>query len=230
MVGRLRANLGTTAGNNAFYRDSWWYNSPGGTLQGVIDSNGDSGVVTTQPASDGSGVYTLGALSTSGTNAVGVTGYTFQASGSPGAVPANPTNGQTITYSGLFGPAGDDYWDPSHGSPFSDPNHILGDLLVQNGGSLTVPLVQLVATGNIFIPSQLLGGAGTFLEVGTPIYNVFGGPANVDPVTYLDFVHNQLAFPTPEPGTFVLAATAALGLAWGAQAPNQEVGRLTANA
>ena len=48
---------------------------------------GDSGVVTTVPASDGSGVYTLGQASDgthgSGTGAVGVTGYTFQAAGSP---------------------------------------------------------------------------------------------------------------------------------------------------
>ena len=49
------ANLGS-AGNNAFYKDSWWYNTAGGTLQGVIDSAGDPGTVTTKPASDGSGV------------------------------------------------------------------------------------------------------------------------------------------------------------------------------
>ena len=42
------ASLGTS-GNNAFYKDSWWYNSAGGTLQGINDSSGDTGTVTTAP-------------------------------------------------------------------------------------------------------------------------------------------------------------------------------------
>jgi PEP-CTERM motif len=205
------ANLLTSAANNAFYRDSWWYNSPTGTLQGVVDSNGDLGTVTANPASDGSGIYTLGSGAT-GTRAVRTTGYTWTPAGDTGAAPANPTNGQTIAYSGLFGPAGADFLDPSPGGPFTDPKHILGDLLVANGGTLTVPLVQLVATGDILIPSQYAGGAGTFLEVGLPTYNVLGGPANVDPTTYLDFPHNQIAFPVPEPGTFVLAGLGIIGL------------------
>jgi len=79
------------AGANAFYRDSWWYNTAAGTLTGIVDSAGDPGVVTTNPAGDGSGVYTMGSFPTSGTNAVGTTGYTFFSSGSPGAVPANGT-------------------------------------------------------------------------------------------------------------------------------------------
>ena len=53
-------NLGNL-GNNAFYNDSWWYSSSTGTLQGAVDNAGDAGTVTTIPASDGSGVYTLGA-------------------------------------------------------------------------------------------------------------------------------------------------------------------------
>ena len=208
-----------TAGNNAFYRDTWWYNSAGGALQGVVDSAGDSGTVTTVPAGDGSGVYTVGFggahNANSGTNALGVTGYTFQPSGSPGAVPANGTNDQTITYSGLFGVTGANYLDPSPGGPFTDPNHILGDLLVANHGTLTVPILQLVAKGDVSFPSTP-GDAGTFLEVGTQIYNVFGGPQSQDAFAYLDFANNRLSLPLPEPGTFVLAGLGAIGvaLAW----------------
>ena len=43
----------------------------------------------------------------------------------------------------------------------------MGDLLVANGGTLTVPLAQVIASGNIAMPSPG-GGAGTFLEVGSP--------------------------------------------------------------
>ena len=140
--------------------------------------------VTTTPASDGSGIYTLGLANNgntgSGTGAVGVTGYTFQASGSPGAVPANAMTGQTITNSGLFGPTGANYLAPSPGNP-NDPNHILGNLLVENGGTLTVPLLQLVAKGDLTFPIHLNAGAGTFLEVGTQIYNVYGGSPIPDP-------------------------------------------------
>lgn len=199
-----------TAGANAFYRDSWWYNSSGGALQGVVDSAGDSGTVTTVPAGDGSGVYTFGAAN-SGTTAVGSTGYTFQASGSPGAVPANGLTGQTITNSGLFGVTGANYLDPSAGGPFTDPNHILGDLLVQNGGTLTVPILQLVAKGNLSFPDAP-GGAGTFLEVGTQIYNLAGGPQTALANASLDFANNKVVF-GPEPGSFVLAAMGAIGLA-----------------
>ena len=63
----------------------------------------------------------------------------------------------------------------------TDPNHVLGNLLVANGGTLTVPLAQIVASGNVAIPSNFAGGAGTFLELGTPIYNVLGGPVGTDP-------------------------------------------------
>jgi len=207
-------SLGNT-GNNAFFRDTWWYNTAGGTLTGINDSNGDTGTVTTTPAGDGSGVYTLGfggaQNAVSGTNAVGQTGYAFQASGSPGAVPANGATGVTITNSGLFGPTGANYLDPSSGAPFSDPNHILGDLLVANGGTLTVPILQLVAKGNLLLPSAA-GGAGTFLEVGTPIYNLAGKSQLLDAGAQLDFANNKIIF-TPEPGSLVLAGLGVIGLA-----------------
>jgi hypothetical protein len=203
-------NLGTV-GNSALYGDSWWYNGAGGTLQGVIDSAGDTGTVTTNPAGDGSGVYTIGAFPNSGTNAVGSTGYVFFPDGTPGAVPANPTTGQTMAYTGLFGPLGANYFDPSAGGPFTDPHYILGDLLVANGGTLTVPLAQIVASGNVRIPSDFAGGAGTFIDFGNGnvIYNVLGGPARVDPGAYLNYGTNTIV---PEPSTLVLAALGAIAL------------------
>lgn len=202
-------NAGMSAnGIKAMYQDSWWYNSStgNGLLQGVVDSAGDPGIVTTNPAGDGSGVYALGPIA-----AVGTTGYTFFPSGAPGIVPANATAGQTMTYSGLFGPTGADFWNPSAGGPFTDPNHILGDLLVANGGSLTVALAQIVSKGNINVPSAINGGAGTFLEMGTPIYNVLGGPVAQDPGAFLDYGNNVIR--SPEPGSIVLAGLGVLGLA-----------------
>ena len=203
----------SSTGMNALYQDSWWYNSPTGTLQGIVDINGDIGTVTTHQASDGSGVYTLGASALSGTNAVGTTGYTFTPAGAAGVGPANATTGQTMTYSGTFGPAGANYLSPSMGGPFTDPSHILGDLLVQNHGTLTVPLAQIVVENvpfvmsAVFMPDQYDNGSGTFLQVGTQVSNIVGGPANVDPGVYLPYVP-----PTPEPSSFVLATIATLGL------------------
>jgi hypothetical protein len=217
-------NAGLTAnGITSLYKDSWWYNSSSGNglLTGVIDSAGDVGPtgpldtppnlppVTTNLSPDGSGVYTMGAFPNSGTNAVGTTGYVFFPSGAPGAVPANPTTGQTMAYSGLFGPTGANFFNASPG----DPNHVLGNLLVANGGTLTVPIAQIIASGNIALPSALNGGAGTFLEAGTPIYNVLGGPANVDPGAFLDYTTNTIHGTIPEPGSLVLAGLGVLGLA-----------------
>ncbi len=62
-------------GFQALYQDSWWY-AGSGALTGVIDSTGDNGTVTTNPAADGSGLYTLGP-----TTNVGTTGYIFQVIG-----------------------------------------------------------------------------------------------------------------------------------------------------
>jgi len=188
------------------YKDSWWYSGGTGTLQGTIDSAGDQGTVTTVPASDGSGVYAQGPGAL-----VGTTGYLFQpeATGIVGGASAN----STMSYTGLFGPLGADFLNPSAGAPFSDPNHILGDLLVANGGTLTVPLAQIITTGNVPIPSAIAGGAGTFIEVGTPTYNVLGGPVGTDPGAFISYATNSIGPVVPEPGTFVLGAMGAVGLA-----------------
>ena len=132
------------------------------------------------------------------------------------------TTGQTITYSGLFGPLGLNYFNPNTSNAIDTSNltgytyaqeHLLGNLLVSNGGVLTVPLAQIVASGNIAIPSQWAGGIGTFLEFGrgrapsnNGTYNVLGGPATTDP-GHLDYATNQIVGGgVPEPSTLILAA------------------------
>ena len=174
----------TGGGTIRLYQDSWWYSGGGGTLLGVNDSAGDTGVVTTVPAADGSGVYAQGPGAL-----VGTTGYLFQpiATGIVGGA----TNNSTMSFTGLFGPFGADYLNPSPGAPFSDSNHILGDLLVQDGGSLTVPLAQIVAAGDIQIPSPV-GPFGTFVSVGQQTYNVDGGPQSIDQGAFLDYATNTI--------------------------------------
>lgn len=181
-------------GQDALYRDSWWYSSGtildpnAGTLYGVINSTGGTGVVTTNPAGDGSGVYTIGP-----TNNVGSTGFVFS---SFGPAPANPVSGQTMSYTGIYGPFGS---NGLTGSPLA------GQFV---NGVLTVPLAQIVASGNISIPSQYDAGAGTFLEVGQTIYNVLGGPVGTDPGAFLDYNSNSIR--APEPAASVMAALGAL--------------------
>jgi uncharacterized protein YjbI with pentapeptide repeats len=163
----------------ALYADSWWYSSASGTLQGYIDSAGDVGTVTTVPAADGSGIYAQGPGAL-----VGTTGYTWQPVGN--GITGGASSGSGMGMTALFGPPGQDFLDPSPGGPFTDPNHRLGDMLVANGGTLTVPLAQIVASGDIRIPSQFNGGLGTFIDVGTPVYNVLGGPVGTDPGAVLN--------------------------------------------
>jgi hypothetical protein len=198
----------TGAAATQLFKDSWWYSSGTGNLQGTVDGSGNQGVVTTVPAGDATGVYAQGPGAL-----VGTTGYlwTPQATGITGGATSNSTMG----FTGLFGPLGADFLNPSPGGPFTDPNHILGDLLVQNGGTLTVPLAQIIVKGNLSIPSPG-GGAGTFLEVGTPIYNVLGGPQSIDPGAILDFTTNTIHPGVPEPGTFALLGMGMIGLllAW----------------
>ena len=194
-----------TSGNGTtqLYKDSWWYAGSTGTLQGIVDAEGNPGVVTTVPASDGSGVYAQGPGAL-----VGQTGYLFspQATGITGGA----TNNSTMVFTGLFGPLGANYLDPSPGGPFTDPHHILGDLLVQNGGVLNVPLAQVIAKGDIAVPSTP-GGAGTFIEIGTPIYNVLGGPQSVDPQAEICFHYNGFVLGCPEPSGWLMGLLAGLG-------------------
>ena len=160
------------------------------------------------PASDGSGIYAQGPGAL-----VGSTGYLFQPEAT--GIAGGATSNSTMSYTGLFGPLGANYLNPSPGGPFTDPDHVLGDLLVQNGGTLTVPLAQIIATavGHIPVPSNFAGGAGTFLEVGTPVYNVLGGSVTTDPLAVLDYTSNTIHPAIPEPGSFVLAAMGVMGLA-----------------
>jgi hypothetical protein len=99
-------------------------------------------------------------------------------------------------YTGLYGPYG--------------TNGLTGSTLAGQfvNGVLTVPLAQIVAGGNIPIPSQYNAGAGTFLEVGQTIYNVLGGPVGTDPGAFLDYNSNTIR--APEPATILLAALGAL--------------------
>lgn len=200
---------GPTAGHlgagsvTQLYKDSWWFNASGGTLQGIIDSSGDSGTLTSKPAADGSGVYTNGTAGVNGTAAVGPLGYTFQAEAT-GIVPANAATGVTMQYTGLFGPLGANALDASP----------LKDQFV--GGFLTVPLAQIIATGNIALPDTFNSGTGTFLSVGQTAYDLSGKPAGTDTALFLNFTSGQIQGPVPEPGTFILAGMGALGLllAW----------------
>ena len=81
------AGFTSAATNTQLFKDSWWYSGTTATLQGVIDSSGDAGTVTTNPATDGSGIFTISnqpgtaATGPGGTAAVGATGYLFHAEG-----------------------------------------------------------------------------------------------------------------------------------------------------
>jgi hypothetical protein len=215
--------LGATTAED-LYTDSWWYSgTASGLLSGIFNSNAKVGTITTNPAADGSGVYAIGQAATNattlfaamGTKGIGTTGYIW-APQATGLVPDSGSGTTMLMGAALYGPLGANFLNPSTGTPL-DPNHILGDMLVANGGTLTVPLAQIVANGNFSIPSQLNGGSGTFIEVGTQTYNVLGGPAGTDPGAMLLASGQSPGLPiltkTPEPGTFVLAGMGAIGLA-----------------
>jgi len=201
----------TAAGTNtSLFKDSWWYNASGGSLQGIIDSSGDSGTMTTNPATDGSGIYTISnspgtsPTGAGGTAAVGVTGYTFAAQAT-GIVPANAVTGQTMQYTGLFGPLG------ANGL---DQPPLAGQFV---GGFLTVPLAQIIVKGNVALPDTYNSGTGTFLSIGNKAYDLSGAPAGTDTTATLNFASNSIVFTTtPEPGTMVLAGLGMVGLlfAW----------------
>ena len=127
---------------------------------GAVDSSGDTGIVTTNPAADGSGTYTLGP-----TNNVGTTGNLFRPIAT-GIVPANGTTDQTMSITAVLGlfPA----------ALLDQPP--LANMFIN--GVLDIPLAQIVATGNIAIPNP----ANTFIAVNNNEYNVVGGNPNIDPV------------------------------------------------
>jgi hypothetical protein len=187
----------------ALYKDSWWYSSGTGTLQGINgflpdQSNDTFGTVTT--VNSGQGVYAQGPGA-----AVGATGYLFQpeATGIVGGV----TTGADMSFTGLFGPLGANVLDQAP----------LASQLVN--GILTVPLAQIITKGDLHIPDNYTAGQGQFLAVGNTPYNLNGTLAGTDPAGgaggTLVFATGQIVF-GPEPGTFVLAGMGALGmlLAW----------------
>jgi MYXO-CTERM domain-containing protein len=199
------AGFTAAATNTQLFKDSWWYSGATATLQGVIDSSGDSGTVTTNPATDGSGIYTISnapgtaATGPGGTAAVGATGYLFQpiATGIVGGT----TSLSTMSYSGLFGPTGANALDAAP----------LAGLF--SGGFLTVPLAQIIASGNVAIPDTYNGGQGQFLSIGQVPYDLAGAKAGTDTPLLLNFATGTITGgTTPEPGTFLLAGMGALGL------------------
>ena len=134
----------------------------------MIDSSGDAGTVTTNPATDGSGIFTISnqpgtaATGPGGTAAVGATGYLFQAQGT--GITGGTSSGTTMGYTGLFGPTGANALDAAP----------LASQFV--GGYLTVPLAQIVAKGDIMLPDIYNGGTGQFLSIGNHAYDLSGGP------------------------------------------------------
>ena len=201
------------------YADSWWYNSAGGLLQGVNDDAGDVGPLT-NPA------WQLGPISN-----VGGTGFTWSPNGTPGVQAgstaldalnspggSNATTGQYMIYSGIYGPNGSNSLTQS----------TLASQFVN--GLLTVPIAQIVTTGDIRIPGtysnaaealQGAPGSGTFIGlIGTGVsngptgngtYNVYGGDPNIDTGFYYNF-SNPRNIVLPEPGTIFLAGIAAVGM------------------
>ncbi len=196
----------------ALFADSWWYNSGTGVLQGENDTAGDVGNLT-DPA------WQLGPI-----KFVGTGGFTWTPAGSSGvqagataagaiASPTgtNATSGQYMMYSGVYGPNG------ANGLTQST----LGSQLLLHG-TLTVPIAQIVTTGDFFIigsysnaggGSPALSGSGTFIgaggsngPTGNGTYNVIGGDPNLDPQVRYSFALGGLLLPTPEPSTLILAA------------------------
>jgi PEP-CTERM motif len=187
-------------GVTELYKDSWWYSSSTGTLQGINgfapDQSADNiGTVTT--VNSGQGVYAQGPGAL-----VGTTGYVFQpeASGITGGGAAVGGVSAMMGYTGIFGPLGANVFDQS---PISSEFV---------GGVLAIPLAQIISKGNVAVPDVYSGGAGQFIALGGTAYNFRGGPATADPGTLtLNFATGSFAF-APEPSTLILAAFGALAL------------------
>lgn len=176
------------------YKDSWWYSSSGangdaaGILDGQVDDIGNTGPITNNAF-------------------VGPTGYVWQpqTDGIQGGVTATPT----MTYTGIYGPL-----TQGSNNQYLDQQPLAGQFV---SGVLTVPLAQIVATGNVVLPFAYAAGQGQFLSVGQNPYDWLGAPAtNPTPTPIvLDFTSNTI-HTVPEPGTIALAGMGALGLvlAW----------------
>lgn len=171
-----------TAGNQALYNSSWWYFGSTGRLMGVNDSTGNTGVVTANPAADGSGVYTVGP-----TNNIGPTGAAWE--------PFFPNSPQTPQPQGMS--AIEAFYGGIGPGSYINQAPFTGQYV---NGVLTVPLAQIVASGDVTIPYQMtnppLNGGQGMLILSQLSYNFLGGSAQVDPHAVIDFstdtIHSQL--------------------------------------
>ncbi len=168
----------SSVGTHALYATSWWYTGSTGQLMGVHDSSGESGVVSTTPAADGSGIYTVGP-----TNNIGPDGVVWQAT--PHSTPSAP--GMSLSEAA--------YGSVGTGVNFLDHSP-LGNQFVN--GVFTAPLAQVVANGNINFAFSLWAPTigGNFIAVGQDAVNFLGGDYTVDPHAILDYntgtIHSQL--------------------------------------
>ena len=114
-----------------------------------------------------------------------------------------------MAYTGLFGPTGANALDAAP---------LAGQFV---GGFLTVPLAQIIASGNIQIPDTYSAPAwppapARSCRLANAVRPV-GRAAGKDTGAFLNFATGTIQFATtPEPGTFILAGMGALGLllAW----------------
>ena len=99
-----------------------------------------------------------------------------------GIVPANATTGQTMQYTGVYGPLGA---NALNAAP-------LASQFV--GGSLTVPLAQIVTKGDINLPDTYAGGTGQFISIGQNTYDLSAAPAGTDSTAFLNYATGQIQY------------------------------------
>jgi hypothetical protein len=183
----------TGSATTQLYKDSWWYSSPTGTLQGINGFTFEAdtfGTVTTVP--NGGFVYAQGPGA-----AVGITGFLWapQGNGITGGGAASGGVSADMSYTGVYGPGGGlDLTSPAFASQFIN-------------GILTLPLAELIIKGDVGIQTSF--ALGEYLSFGQATYDIPN-------VTDLVFANNQLQFATfvrvPEPSSLVLAALGVCGV------------------
>jgi hypothetical protein len=184
---------------NEVYRDSWWYSSPTGSLQGINGflSDGSADTVGTVTTHDfGQGVYAQGPGAL-----VGTTGNLW--SPVETGVTDGLSSGAAMGFSGVFGPSGGiDLTSPQITSQFSP------------AGTLMIPLMQVVSKGLLFATSNY--DQGQYISIGGMTLNFAGGDesTNADHLTGVLNFPNPLGalFIVPEPGTQTLASFGVLTL------------------